>query len=544
MVARAALRQDRRSTGMRDRIIMNHRTMEETEDQSAALEFLARAENYDPRPAEEPVHIVTHGSHVFLAGDRAYKLKRAVSFPYMDFGTLERREKFTEAELELNCRAAPELYLGIRHLTRAQDGTLAFDGPGETIEYVLEMRRFDQDALLDRMAEDGKLTPELIEQTAERIRAFHDAAKPLSAKDAPGAGAGGIRWVIEENLEEFASQPEHFPPDQVATYTARARDALSKLAPLLDARVDAGHAKHCHGDLHLRNICVIDGEPTLFDGLEFNPRFACIDTLYDLAYFLSDLDVRGFPDLASLAFNRYFIDGGYEGLPCLPLFLSTRSVVRAKIMVSGAEAQEDPSIRKAMLEQSRQSFQAAQRQIEPAKPVLIGVGGFSGSGKSTLAQALAQCLSPAPGAVHLRSDIIRKRMFGCAPTERLPASAYKSDVSAKVYSIMLTRAGEALQAGYSVIMDAVNDRPADRNAIAALAQSLYVPFKGFWLDVTEEVMARRIASRSNDASDATETVMLAQAHHGHGTLGDWEKINAGGTPAATLAIVKSRLDLP
>lgn len=544
MVARAALRQDRRSTGMRDRITMSHRTTKETEDQSAALEFLARAENYDPRPAEEPVHIVTHGSHVFLAGDRAYKLKRAVSFPYMDFGTLERRETFTKAELELNCRAAPELYLGIRHLTRAADGTLAFDGPGETIEYVLEMRRFSQNALLDRMAEDKRLTPDLIEQTAARIRAFHDAAEPLPAKDAPGAGAEGLRWVIEENLEEFASQPGHFAPNEAAAYTARAREALSDLARLLDARVENGHAKHCHGDLHLRNICLIDGKPTLFDGLEFNPRFACIDTLYDLAYFLSDLASRGRPDLANLAFNRYFIDGGYDGLPCLPLFLSTRSAVRAKIMVSGAEAQEDASIRKAMLEQSHQSFEAAQRQIQPAKPVLIGVGGFSGSGKSTLAQALAQYLSPAPGAIHLRSDVIRKRLHGCALTEHLPASAYSSDVSAQVYRTMLTRAGEALQAGYSVIMDAVNDRREDRHAIAALAKSLSVPFKGFWLEVPEEVMARRIAARSNDASDATKTVMLTQARQGHGALGDWENTNAGGTAAATLDIVKSRLGLP
>ena len=518
--------------------------MEETEDQSAALEFLACAENYDPRPMEEPVHIVTHGSHIFLAGDRAYKLKRAVSFPYMDFGTLERRETFTEAELELNCRAAPELYLGIRHLTQAQDGTLAFDGKGETIEYILEMRRFDQEALLDKMAEDGKLTPELIEQTAERIRAFHDAAKPLSAKDAPGAGAEGMRWVIEENLEEFASQPEHFAPDEAATYTDRAREVLSQLARRLNARVEAGHAKHCHGDLHLRNICLIDGKPTLFDGLEFNRRFACIDTLYDLAYFLSDLDVRGFPGLANHAFNRYFIDGDYDGLSCLPLFLSTRSAVRAKIMVSGAEAQEEPTIRKAMLEQSRQSFQAARRQIEPAGPVLIGVGGFSGSGKSTMAQALAQSVCPVPGAIHLRSDIIRKRLYGRAPAERLPAAAYSSGVSAKVYGIMLARADEVLQTGYSVIMDAVNDRPEDRHAIAALAQSLTVPFKGFWLDVPEEVMARRIAARSNDASDATETVMLAQTKQGYGTLGDWEKINAGGTAAATLTIVKSRLGLP
>lgn len=522
---------------------MSHRTMEETEDQSAALEFLARAENHDPRPAEEPEHIVTHGSHVFLAGDRAYKLKRAVSFPYMDFGTLERRKRFTEAELELNRRTAPALYLGIRCLTREEDGTIAFDGAGKTIEYVLEMQRFDQELLLDSMAEKGRLTPALIEQTAERIRAFHDAAEPLPAEDAPGAGSGGMRWVIEENLEEFACQPEHFAPDEAKTYTARARETLLKVTPLLDARVAAGQAKHCHGDLHLRNICVIDGTPTLFDGLEFNPRFACIDTLYDLAYFLSDLDIRGLPDLASRAFNRYFIDGGYDGLPCLPLFISTRSAIRAKIMVSGADAQEDRSSRAEMLEQSCQSFQAAQHQLQPAEPVLIAVGGFSGSGKSTLAQALAPLCLPAPGAIHLRSDVIRKRLHGCAPTERLPASAYSADVSAQVYETMLSRADEALQAGYPVIMDAVNDRAEDRGAIAALAQSRSVPFKGFWLDVSEEVMATRIAGRSNDASDATEAVMLTQAKQGHGALGDWQKIDAGDTVEATLATVKSLLNL-
>ena len=142
------------------------------------------------------------------------------------------------------------------------------------------------------------------------------------------------------------------------------------------------------------------------------------------------------PDLANRAFNRYFIDGDYDGLPCLPLFLSTRSAIRAKIMVSGADAQEDPSSRAEMLEQSHQSFQAAQHQLEPAEPVLIAVGGFSGSGKSTLAQALAPLCLPAPGAIHLRSDVIRKRLQGCALTERLPASAYSADVSAQVYRTM------------------------------------------------------------------------------------------------------------
>lgn len=522
---------------------MSDRSTEQTEDQSAALEFLARAENYDLHQTEKPTHIVTHGSHVFLAGDRAYKIKRAVSFPYMDFGTLAKRREFTEAELALNKRTAPALYLGIRRLTCSKDGSLAFDGQGKVIEYVLEMQRFDQEMLLDRMAENGDLTPALIEETAGRIRAFHDCAEPLSANDAPGAGADGMRWVIEENLDEFSSDPEHFDPGKTAAYATRARETLAQIAPLLDSRVAAGHAKQCHGDLHLRNICLIDGAPTLFDGIEFNPRFSCIDTLYDLAYFLSDLDNRGRPDLANLAFNRYFVDGGYNGLPCLPLFLSTRSAIRSKIMVSSAKAQEASCLSAAMLEQSRLSLETAQHQIEPTESILIGIGGFSGSGKSTLAKALAHHLAPSPGAIHLRSDVIRKRLFGCAPTEHLPTAAYRSEVSALVYRTMLNRADEVLRAGYPVILDAVNDRAEDRQAITALAQRLSVPMRGLWLDVPEDVMAERIAGRTNDASDATETIMVAQTRKGHGALGTWEAIDAGGSAGATLETVKSRLGL-
>ncbi|UUX50313.1 AAA family ATPase [Nisaea acidiphila] len=508
--------------------------MEETDDQSAALEFLGRRDSYDPRPDQDPAHIATHGSHVFLAGDRAYKLKRAVAFPYMDYGTLSKRKRFTEAELDLNRRTAPELYLGIRRLTETPAGDLEWDGAGETVEYVLEMRRFPDGALLDRMADDGTLSAALIERTAERIRSFHDAAAALPREDAPGAGAAGLRAVLKENFEEFEAQPEHFAPADVARYAEHVWTAFDSLAPLLDRRMAGGHAKHCHGDLHLRNICLLDGEPTLFDGLEFNPLFACIDVLYDFAYFLSDLAIRDRPDLANLAFNRYFVDGGYDGLPCLPLFISTRSAVRAKIMVSGAMAQDDPAAREAMLEQSRHSFEAARTQIEPAAPLLIGVGGFSGSGKSTLARALANRRRPVPGAIHLRSDIIRKRIHGAAPTDRLPNRAYRSEVSAEVYRLMLQRAEAVLKSGYPVILDAVNDRLEDRDAMETLARSLSVPFHGLWLDLPAELMAARIAGRRGDASDATENVMRDQLARGHGPLGSWHRINASSAPETVL----------
>lgn len=515
--------------------------MEQTEDQSAALEFLARRESYDPVPESDPVHIATHGSHVFLAGDRAYKLKRAVAFPYMDYGTLALRKRFTEAELELNRRTAPGLYLGIRRLTRADDGALVFDGEGETVEYVLEMCRFAEEALLDRMAESGTLTPALIERTAERIHAFHESADSLPPDQAPGAGSAGLRTVLEENFEEFEAQPDHFAPADVSAYARDVWSAFERVGPLLDRRAAEGQAKHCHGDLHLRNICLIDGEPTLFDGLDFNPLFACIDVLYDLAYFLSDLIIRDRADLANLAFNRYFVDGGYDGLPCLPLFISTRSAVRAKIMVSAAQFQDDPSRREDLLAQSRLSFAAAMEQIAGIRPRLIGVGGFSGSGKSTMACALASRLPPAPGAVHLRSDILRKRLFGCAPAAPLPPEAYRADISSRVYQLMRDRAEAVLKAGYPVIMDAVNDRPEDREALAALAGRLDVRFDGFWLDLSPDLMAERIAGRHGDASDATEDVMHEQVAHGHGPLGTWTSVDASGSPESTLAAVLARL---
>lgn len=505
---------------------MPHRTIERLGDQSAALEFLARAESYDPPPSGPIVHIATHGSHVFLAGERAYKMKRAVTFPYMDYGTLERRHGFCIREVELNRRTAPNLYLGVSAIVREPSGRLRFDGAGEVVDWIVVMRRFDEQGLLDRMAAAGTLTPAIVERTAEIVRRFHDSAERLPAERAPGGGAEGLRRVLAENFEEFEAQPDRFDAERVRAYAERVWTGFRLLAPLLDRRLVGGMVKHCHGDLHLRNICLYEGEPTLFDGIEFNDDFACIDVLYDLAYLLVDLDIRGRRDLANLALNRYFVDGAdYAGLACLPLFLSTRAAVRAKVMVSAAAAQDRPEQREAMLEESRRSFSLAERCLEPSQPVLVALGGFSGSGKSTVARRLAPELTPPPGAIHLRSDVIRKRLFGVEDTVSLPASAYAPEVSAKVYALMLERAEAALRAGYPVLLDAVNDREDSRMAIADLAHKVGVPFHGFWLDAPSALLAARIRGRADDASDATVDVMLHQVERGYGTM-DWHRLDA------------------
>src|SRR5690606_3245969 len=227
--------------------------------------------------------IETHGAIVFLAGDRALKIKRAVRYPYLDFSTLERRRAACEAELRVNRRTAPTLYLAVTPVVRRADGALALGGEGEPVEWVVVMRRFDQEALLDRMVERGALTRELTLALADRVAAFHDAAERAPA-DAPWGGAAAFRATLMETLDELSEQEVGgFDPARLAVLGAGAMAALERVAALLDRRKAEGHVRHCHGDLHLRNICLLDGEPTLFDAIEFNDALAWIDPLDDAA---------------------------------------------------------------------------------------------------------------------------------------------------------------------------------------------------------------------------------------------------------------------
>ena len=295
-------------------------------DQSEILDWLAAPETYG-NGIQQVERIDTHGAIVFLAGERAYKVKRAVKYPYMDFSTLDRRQAACEREIALNRRTAPDLYLVAESIVRARDGTLQFGGPGETVEWLVLMRRFDQDGLCDRLAQRGLLTLALARALAQEVASLHDAAEVLSGSAAKGGGAAGIRAVIDDNAAEFAELPDLFPgANELATSTAHALDTV---AARLDARLAEGLVRRCHGDLHLRNICVIDGHPTIFDCIEFNDAIACIDVFYDLAFLLMDLEHRELRALGNLVLNRYLqLRDDIGGLATLPLFLSVRAAVR------------------------------------------------------------------------------------------------------------------------------------------------------------------------------------------------------------------------
>ena len=506
-------------------------------DQGEAAAFLATPASHGPR-VDRVERIDTHGAMVFLAGERAYKMKRAVHYPYMDFSSLALRRAACERDVTLNRRTAPGLYLGVEAIVRGAGGRLSLGGAGEVVEWLVVMARFAQDGLCDRLARAGQLSPELMRALAEEIVAFHGAAERLSGSEAAGGGAAGLSAVIAENHAELNQRPEIFPAAEVSAYERAARAALERLAPLLDARLEAGFVRRCHGDLHLRNICVIDGRPTIFDAIEFNDAIACIDVLYDLAFLLMDLEHRGLRPYANLVLNRTLrSEAELAGLAALPLFLSVRAAVRAKVSVSMAESQSDAAGARVLFEEAGTYFRAARAYLEPAPPRLVAVGGLSGTGKTSLARDLAPGIGAPPGAVHLRSDILRKALSGVAELARLAPEAYGAAASRRVYAELARRARSALGAGRAVIVDAVYAKPEERAAIEAVARDLGVPCHGLWLECPEQVMIARVAGRKGDASDATPEVVRGQLDYDLGRI-SWHRIEVSSAEREAVAAAK------
>lgn len=506
-----------------------------TQDQSAAVALLADPATHG---GITPDRIDTHAAMVFLAGDRAYKLKRAVWFPFLDFSTVDKRRAACEAELTLNRRTAPALYLDVRPLARDAGGTLSIGGAGEAVDWVVIMRRFDQDALFDRMAERGALTTGHMRHLADTIADFHDKAEIRRDR----GGYEAMRWVVDDNIEELAGQASVFPAGEIESLRDRSAQALRRCRDLLDMRCDSGHVRHCHGDLHLRNILLWDEKPTLFDCLEFDETLASIDVLYDLAYLLMDLEHRDRRDLANLAFNRYLQrSGDLGGLPALPLFLSCRAAIRAKVEGSAAAHQGDDAEAGKLRASARAYLDRAIAVLAPRDPRLIGIGGESGSGKSTVAALMAPSLGGAPGALILRSDVTRKRLFSHALEERLPPEAYSPEATARTYGRLIEAVKAGLAAGMTVIADAVFADPAERNALEDAAREAGVPFSGLWLDVPLEVRITRVGHRTADASDATADFLRDHPAFERGPM-KWTRLDARGDADTVASAARQLLD--
>ncbi|HZM93119.1 MAG TPA: AAA family ATPase [Vicinamibacterales bacterium] len=502
-----------------------------TDDQAAVIDFLSAPSTHGGLMVDR---IETHTALVFLAGTRAWKLKRAVRFDYLDFSTTVRRKAMCEAEVRLNRRTAPSVYRGVVPITRQADGSLALNGPGTPVEWVIEMERFDQEALFDRLAGSGRLGLELMTPLAATIAEFHRAAEHHRDRGGKVAMISIIQGIADGLREYGAGLLDPFACDR---WTSAASAEADQRGSLLDDRREKGHVRQCHGDLHLRNIVLLDGQPTLFDAIEFNDGLACIDVLYDLAFLLMDLWRRDLPRHANALWNDYLTaTHDLDGVALMPLFLSCRAAVRAMTSATASRVQSDPARIEESRRMAREYLAMAERLLQTPRPSLIAVGGLSGSGKSVLAMSLAPTLGAVPGAVVLRSDEIRKEVCGVPRLQHLGPDGYTPEISQRVYLTLAERARQAIRGGYGVVADAVFARRADREAIQRIAFDLSVPFTGVWLDASYATLIERIQSRHTDPSDADEAVVRRQRDQDPGVI-DWHHVDASRPADAVLRTV-------
>ncbi len=442
----------------------------------------------------EPVEVVeTHISWVLLAGGYAYKIKKAVNLGFLDFSTLEKRRFYCEEELRLNRRLAPDLYLEVVPIAGSAEHP-ALNDPGPAIEYAVKMRRFPQSCLLDQVLLRGELTPKTIDAIARSIADFHDRTA-IADNQSPFGTPDRVHLPVAENFAQIRprlrdkddlirlNELEHWSEQE---YQAR----FNAFA----ARKARGFVRECHGDLHLGNMVLLNGDTAPFDCIEFSDNLRWIDVISEAAFLAMDLQDRGRPDLARRFLNTYLEQtGDYDGLEVLRYYLVYRAMVRAKVACIQAH-----------WAQHRDYIELAADFTRPWQPFLAITHGLSGSGKTTVTRSLLEAMN----LFRVRSDVERKRLYGLKPEARSGAGAgggiYSPEANERTYRRLAEVARGIVQSGFSVIVDAAFLKRRERAAFHELALELSVPF--VILDVTapETLLRERVIQRMQHGQDASE----------------------------------------
>lgn len=482
--------------------------------------------------ADRP-EIETHAARIFLRGGTALKIKRPVRYDFLDFRRLDDRKAVLDRELELNAPNAPMLYQAVVPITRSAAGTAALNGQGEVLEWALQMAAFPPENELSAIARQGALDWQLAEALGEMIHDLHAKAPPRAENGAE---------LTFEILNEFRREFQSLGHKGVALDIWPVLDALeaghARLSSLLQERSDAGCLRRCHGDLHMRNIVVLDGRPVAFDALEFSERLGTCDVLYDLAFLLMDLDVAGQGRAANDVLNAYIAAeddmAALQGLGALPFFKSMRAVIRVMVAAEQFALSRD----KAKLTEAKTYIAYARHAIRPLRGAVYAIGGLSGTGKTTLARGLRAELGP--GAIHIRSDVERKRLAGVTARTRLSAAFYDRQSSLATYAAMHARARICLEYGLPVLLDAVFSEEKERDEVTALARQFDVECHAVWLEAPQETRSDRVSHRHNDASDADAGVVRAQSAKDCGSI-NWPRVRTDGGYARTLDAVRRAL---
>jgi uncharacterized protein len=461
-----------------------------------------------PHPVQEPVQLIqTHVSYVLLTGEFAYKVKKPVNFGFLDFSTLEKRHYFCQEELRLNQRGASELYLEVLPVTQEGDSFQLGDG-SDAVEYVVKMRQFPQATLLSTMFERGELTDELLVKLAGAIAQFHTHAATNDYIRSFGDVAK-VRQAFDENYEQtrtYIGGPQTQQQfDETRAYSDR---FFAERQTLLASRVEHDCIRECHGDIHLRNICFWQNQLFLFDCIEFNEPFRFVDVMYDIAYIVMDLEAQQRRDLSTLFLNSYVEQtGDWEGLQVLPLYVNRQSYVRAKVTSFLLDIPSVPEAEKqAAKETAALYYRLAWQSTQPRQGQLFLMAGLSGSGKTTTARYLARQL----GAIHIRSDAVRKHLAGIPLEQRGDESVYTPEMTQKTYSRLLELGVLLAQEGYTVILDAKYDRLDLRQAVLTQAQAHQLPYHIVYCTAPLEVLRDRLEHRTGDIADATADLLPKQ----------------------------------
>lgn len=479
-------------------------------DQPVLIRSLLKPDVYDHQVADIQL-IETHISWIILTGEYAYKIKKPIDLGFLDFSTLEKRLFCCNEELRLNSRLAAEIYLDVVPISGTRELPV-LHGTDDVIEYAIKMVQFPQQAQLDNMLANGELGKPHMDAIARLVAEFHQTTD-IAAKD---SNFGDPDHVYQPVAENFTQIREHLHTDkyddQLAELEGWSKATFDLLRPIFEQRKHDGFIRECHGDMHLRNLVWFNGRPLAFDCLEFNPALRWIDTLSEIAFLVMDLQDREQPQLAQRFLNTYLEQcGDYQGMRVFNFYLAYRALVRAKVDAIRAGQQ---GITNAERREAEDEFYAylnlARSYTQPVKPKLIITRGLSASGKSTLTQPLVELA----GAIRIRSDVERKRLFGIrADTdskEEIGEGIYSVKAGVKTYAKLRLLAETVVEAGFTVIIDAAFLKYEQRQPFRELAHQLQVPFIILEFTASAETLRQRIKARTQDVSDADLSILEHQ----------------------------------
>ena len=480
---------------------------------STLIEQMQQAEFYAHSTVESIELVQTHISYVFLTGDYAYKLKKAVNFGFLDFSSLEARQHFLQEEIRMNTAIAPELYLEVLPITQAGDKYI-LGGAGEAVEYVLKMRQFPQENLFINLFAAGKLSIEHMEELGKIVAQFHSQAETNDYIRSFGTVAK-IREAFDENYQQtekyidIAQTQQQF--DETKAYTDK---FFAEREELFQTRQQKNKIKECHGDLHLKNICWWQDKIQLFDRIEFNEPFRFVDVMYDVAFAVMDLEAKNSQEFANAFLNTYLEQtGDWLGLQVLPLYLSRQAYVRAKVTSFLLDDAGIPdTVKQEAAKTAADYYQQAWTYTQHQEGKIILMSGLSGAGKTTVAKEIARKIN----AIHIRSDAVRKHLAGIPLQEKGGDDIYSGEMSHKTYGKMLELGILLANIGFSVILDAKYDRVALRQQAIATAGANNIPLQIVNCTAPLETLRDRLDSRSGDISDATAELLSRQKAEAEG----------------------------